>query len=372
MAEFIISLGTIKKVFIVPIIYMLLYSSIHIYHHYYHKNLVASFIEQFGSSFGTFLNFFTSNFIKYRRKINKKSKNTIKNYPKDYGILFLIVLVYSMSEWLSYIVQNYEQKNKEDSPLSRGLYINDAIEIIFLILVTTFILKYKYYIHHFISIAIFIILCIFIDIILKNFSNPKTLIIIDSILYVIVDSIYFSYLKYLFTNKYYFYLDVVFALGLIEIFNTFLSLSICAIIDKNKLIFEFYSFYDEYGIGHIITRFLIFMILYGFFIVFATIIILNNLEPDFIAVSYVFSKIPITILETEGSMKKWLIILISIFQIIFLLFYLEIFEYNFCSLNRNTKKNIIKREISETNQTHKNEILLKIDMKEQEMDEIYN
>ena len=114
------------------------------------------------------------------------------------------------------------------------------------------------------------------------------------------------------------------------------------------------------------------MILYGFFIVFATIIILNNLEPDFIAVSYVFSKIPTTILETEGSMKKWLIILISIFQIIFLLFYLEIFEYNFCSLNKNTKKNIIKREISETNQTHKNEILLRIDMKEQEMDEIYN
>ena len=39
--------------------------------------------------------------------------------------------------------------------------------------------------------------------------------------------------------------------------------------------------------------------------------------------------------------------MISIFQIITLLFYLEILEYNFCLLNLNTKKNIINRESNE-------------------------
>ena len=34
-------------------------------------------------------------------------------------------------------------------------------------------------------------------------------------------------------------------------------------------------------------------------------------------------------------------------QIIVLLFYLEIFEFNFCGLNRNTKKNILLREKEE-------------------------
>ena len=79
------------------------------------------------------------------------------------------------------------------------------------------------------------------------------------------------------------------------------------------------------------------MIINGFFIFIALVIILDKLEPDYILVSYVISKIPVTILETE-SINRWLILLISIFQIIILLFYLEIFEYNFCSLNKNTKK----------------------------------
>ena len=34
---------------------------------------------------------------------------------------------------------------------------------------------------------------------------------------------------------------------------------------------------------------------------------------------------------------------LSIFQILSLLFYLEILEYNFCSLNKNTKKSIEDR-----------------------------
>ncbi len=38
------------------------------------------------------------------------------------------------------------------------------------------------------------------------------------------------------------------------------------------------------------------------------------------------------------------IIILSILQVIILLFYLEIFEFNFCALNKNTKKNIDERE----------------------------
>ena len=58
-------------------------------------------------------------------------------------------------------------------------------------------------------------------------------------------------------------------------------------------------------------------------------------------------KIPSTLLATESN-NRWLILIISIFQIICLLFYLEIFEFNFCSLNENTKRNIEERMINES------------------------
>ena len=45
-----------------------------------------------------------------------------------------------------------------------------------------------------------------------------------------------------------------------------------------------------------------------------------------------------------NSENKWFCIIFFFFQILSLLFYLEILEYNFCNLNLNTKKNILKRE----------------------------
>ena len=50
--------------------------------------------------------------------------------------------------------------------------------------------------------------------------------------------------------------------------------------------------------------------------------------------------------------------MISIFQIFSLLFYLEIFELNFCSLNKNTKKNIISRVLTGTGEDNDDSITL--------------
>ena len=69
----------------------------------------------------------------------------------------------------------------------------------------------------------------------------------------------------------------------------------------------------------------------------------------YIKIAYELAKIPSTIILIEG-INRQIILVISIFQILSLLFYLEIFEYNFCELNKNTKKNILDRE-------HKNSII---------------
>ena len=48
-------------------------------------------------------------------------------------------------------------------------------------------------------------------------------------------------------------------------------------------------------------------------------------------------------MSIEGN-NKWIVLILSLFQILFILFYLEILEFNFCSLNKNTKKSIAERE----------------------------
>ena len=76
---------------------------------------------------------------------------------------------------------------------------------------------------------------------------------------------------------------------------------------------------------------------------FLEIKIIDMFEPSFVYLSYVIGKIPLTIILIKGN-NRWVVLALSILQILFFLFYLEILEYNFCSLNKNTKKNIAKRE----------------------------
>ena len=85
------------------------------------------------------------------------------------------------------------------------------------------------------------------------------------------------------------------------------------------------------------------LIIAGFFSYFLEFLILKELTPNYAIISSELGKIPTSIIQNEG-INRWIILIVSIFQIIFLLFYLEIFEFNFCSLNENTKRNISERE----------------------------
>ena len=227
------------------------------------------------------------------------------------------------------------------------LFIIDGIEIIFITLITYFILKYKYYIHHIISIAIFVILCIIIDIILNNFKYMNTYIVISSILVVIADTFIYTYFKYLIANKYYYFLDILLYIGSFDFILCLLFLGIILIYqnmnNNNELIFQFFLFYKKNGIYNIIFRFLFIAIIKGFLVGIIEFIIINELTPNYIKIAYELANIPSTIIVIEG-INRWILLVISIFQILSLLFYLEIFEYNFCNLNKNTKKSILERE----------------------------
>ena len=68
-----------------------------------------------------------------------------------------------------------------------------------------------------------------------------------------------------------------------------------------------------------------------------------HLTPDYILISFTISRIINIVIET----KEYVILTLFPLQFVTLLFYLEILEFNFCGLNRNTKKNISEREEKE-------------------------
>ena len=55
----------------------------------------------------------------------------------------------------------------------------------------------------------------------------------------------------------------------------------------------------------------------------------------------------IDIIWYHKNKKYYFFLIPTFFQILSLLFYLEILEFNFCNLNRNTKRNIMLREEEE-------------------------
>ena len=102
-----------------------------------------------------------------------------------------------------------------------------------------------------------------------------------------------------------------------------------------------------------ILCFFLYFIFRGFFAGFLNFLIVKELTPNYVIIAYEIAKIPATIIENEGT-NRWFILILTLFQIIFLLFYLEILEYNFCSLNKNSKRNIAEREKKHQNTNEEN------------------
>ena len=142
-------------------------------------------------------------------------------------------------------------------------------------------------------------------------------------------------------------MDVLFISGIMNFIIHSISFSVVLLIqhlkNDNILLSQFSEFYEELGIWPILGRFFFGLVFVGFSVGIIEFLILDKLTPNYVIISYEMGKIPASIVVNE-SVERWLLLIISIFQIIGLLFYLEIFEYNFCSLNKNTKRLISIRE----------------------------
>ena len=129
--------------------------------------------------------------------------------------------------------------------------------------------------------------------------------------------------------KFYHYWTLNFILGILVIILNFLVLIVALIFgepngERNYLNNLFYYF-KEVNPGFIILRIILQFIFKGIGMQLIRMLILDYLSPNHILISFEISKIVI-ILTNSGFNNKWISLIFIAFQLLILLFYLEIFE----------------------------------------------
>ena len=108
-----------------------------------------------------------------------------------------------------------------------------------------------------------------------------------------------------------------------------------------NLVSGFYNYFNEVKIGIIIGKFILNVIL-NFCLMTFSILTLINFPPDYVLISISLAKFINYLIDNKSG--RYYFIIFFVVQFICLLFYLEIFELNFCKLNENTRRNIKIRE----------------------------
>ena len=206
-------------------------------------------------------------------------------------------------------------------------------------------MKYKYFIHHIISLIIFCIIGVCIDFLLNNWednllSKPFLQIIFYFII-ILLEIVNYSYHKYMMDKLYFHYWNISLATGLSLFTQTFGALVLNSIKKEEKTI----NLFHELKRGYIILGFFLNIII-GFGQYLSRILLLDYFSPNHMMISYELIKI-YHVLMKSPSENKYYSLIFFVLQFLILMFYLEIFEFNFCKLNENTKRNVQQRAGSE-------------------------
>ena len=305
----------------------------------YSIDIILTFVQEIGSILlGLILLFI------FKQKLQKKES---KRKSFKYFIYFLLLRTVKSCYEKIYPYFVKEKKHKWNNLLNT---IN-GIEIILMTLGTYILLKYKYYIHHYISMIIYCALGIIGDIILGSYSIMNYTFIYIYLIYFINDVMIFCYMKYMMDKLYYHYSEVLLYWGItgfISKFFIYLGLIIHeyeANIDEG-FFSEIKTYFTEANIFVIIFFQFFYFIFYGGVYFLLIILMLFYLRPNHMIVTDELNVFAGLIFYKERD-NKYYTLIPFFFQILALLFYFEILELNFLNLNKNTARNIQNREKNE-------------------------
>ena len=301
-------------------------------------------------------------FFLFKQKEKKKEENN--KSMKYIVILFILRLVKcSYEKVFPYIIEN------KCYQLESILNTLNGLEIIMITCVTFIFLKYKYYIHHMISMLIYCVLGIGIDFILENFTKINYTYVYIFFINFINEVSLLCYLKYMMDKLYYHYSEVILFWGIVGLIIKIFIFSGMIIFEhknnknnKEEIINGIKTYFTETNIAIIIFLQFLYYIIHGAFFQTLLILLLYYLKPNHMVISEELD-IYFNIIIFKDDQNKYYTIIPFIFQILALLLYFEILELNFWGLNRNTFKNIEIRERKE--KESKGSIQSEIDINDQ-------
>ena len=178
--------------------------------------------------------------LKINNKIDEKEKIIKRKKCVHYFLLcFLYIMDASLIGGVSFAeihLLDIKSYYTGSNLFPNNDFIIMSIELIFLLLISICLLKYKYFRHHIISLIIFSIFGIISDILINNYENLNGyffLIQFMRILEVGVNATYFCYQKYMMEKLYYPYWNIAFIPGIVMIFISS-SLLLMALIDSKQ------------------------------------------------------------------------------------------------------------------------------------------
>ena len=178
MQEKIIILGEINKKLLLPFILALVQILYNIFNKFYPEKNISVIIPMYSNSFSSMSVRLLPFILKISNKETVKEKVLKKKKCLHYFLLCLFscinngVKIYGEMQ-----INRLKDKNVYDinTNITNIFPINNFIilsfETIFFIGISIFLLEYKYYKHHIISIIIFIVLGIISDIVLNNYEK---------------------------------------------------------------------------------------------------------------------------------------------------------------------------------------------------------
>ena len=348
MAEFFLKVGSINKMLLMPIISAILYIIMDIIE-YYVEMPGSHYIFDF---YARGISYVMLKLIPIIQRCRNKSvgikekKCHCKKTTYDLFFIYLTYIIFFVViVYLNYL-KSQDPEDTEDYKIShyKGLCFEEALEIIFMVIVSKLLLKMEFYIHHYIGLFIFLVLSLVIDILFNlTIFKPDILFICVYIIYLILDSIYVTYEKYMMDKLGYSPYNTIFYIGFIFLFTATVGVVILSITGGTSYKgFEgFEDYFNKYEYKYVILH-IIYLIGFRFFINILKILTVYYFTQIHNFTTYILIKL-FDLLLKKKSEYKYFSILLFIFQFLGLLIFLEIIELNFWGLDKNTVKNIQAR-----------------------------
>ena len=230
--------------------------------------------------------------IKISNEKNKEnSKLTKKKKLLHYSLLCLLC-------YLNIFLGNLSNNLKlgEITFMNSNLFPNDDFvltinfEMLVLNSISVCLLKYKYFKHHIISLAISLIFGVNCYLILIDFKLQNYKVLIIRVAQAGVEAVYICYQKYMMEKLYYPYWNIAFVPGLVSFFPSLFGIIISNILKIDIKSVSIISYFNNGNIGENIGK-LIFVFILHIIMSPLTILIIFYFSTNFILIVFLFTSI---------------------------------------------------------------------------------